>query len=105
MLRPLPAVSSNGYPPTSSYRLWARGYLLLGQALSISGFSLYRPFLSPMFIVSAMDFGALQFYDPSFSATSGIGMIRATNVFSFNLNISFPFNPGSEGVAGLGWML
>lgn len=105
MLRPLSAVSSIGYPPTLSYRLWARGYLLLGHALSISGFFLYCLFLSPMFTVSSMDYGVFQFYDPSFSAASGIGMIQAADVLSFSLNISFPFDPGSEGIAGLGWML
>lgn len=61
-------------------------------------------FYSQIFLVTSMDLGVIHFSDLPISAASGICMVRVDDVFSFRQDISYPFDPGSEGLASLEWM-
>lgn len=81
--------------------------LLFGQAdLWISGLMSPLPlFHSQRLLVASMDPGVFHCYDLLISAALGISKDLVADVFTSRQDIYFPFDPGSDGNAGLGWML
>ena len=57
-----------------------------------------------MHLVSTMVPGAIQLSDFSISAAMGICLDLVADVLIIRQDISYPFDPGSERQAGLGWM-
>lgn len=80
--------------------------MLFGHAaILISGFSISLPlFSSPVLLVSSMDLRVIHCSDLSNSAALGICMVRVADVYTISQDISYPFDPGSEGGDGFGWM-
>lgn len=54
--------------------------------------------------MASMDSGVFHCCDLLISAALGISKVRVVDVFTYRQDISFPFDPGSNGNAGLGWM-
>ena len=61
-----------------------------------------RYYIFKMYPVASMDPGVIHFSVLSISAVSGC-MVRVADIFSIHQDISYPFDPGSEGLAGPGW--